>query len=102
MDIKELEQFKNERQVKGVWIPIEIWENKNLTLLEKIIYIEIDSLSNENKNCYASNKYLADFCNCSETRVSKIISKLCKLKMIKVIGFNGRQRMLKTCLKYKK
>ena len=48
------------RDFKGIWIPKEIWLNKNLKLIEKIFLVEIDSLDNED-GCYASNKYFAEF-----------------------------------------
>lgn len=82
------------RDFKGVWIPKEIWLNKELTLLEKIIYIEIDSLDNED-NCIAGNDYFADFCNCSESKVTKAIKKLQELNMIEVISFDGRHRKIR-------
>ena len=33
----------NERQVKGIWIPIEIWEAADLNWNERVLLIEIDS-----------------------------------------------------------
>ena len=37
-----------ERDFKGVWIPREIWLSTKLSMLEKIILTEIDSLASEN------------------------------------------------------
>ena len=37
-----MEQEQQERQVKGIWIPIEIWKDKNLSWNEKILFLEID------------------------------------------------------------
>jgi DNA-binding transcriptional regulator GbsR (MarR family) len=85
--------MSEERDFKGVWIPKEIWLNTELTLLEKIIYTEIDSLDNEN-HCTAGNEYFAEFCNCSESKVSKAISKLQDLNMIKILSFDGRHRKI--------
>ena len=51
----------NERKFKGVWIPKEIWEEKSLSILEKVMLVEIDSLEDEEDGCYASNKYFANF-----------------------------------------
>lgn len=84
-----------DRDFKGIWIPKEIWLNKNLTALDKVIYAEIDSLDNEN-GCYASNKYLAEFCGCSERKVSDTISKLKSLGLITVaeVEFDGRHRII--------
>lgn len=86
-----------ERQFKGVWIDKEIWLDKRLNALEKVILTEIDSLDNEN-GCSASNHYLAEFCQCSETKVSTAISKLIELEYIYVKSFDGRTRILKSRL----
>lgn len=88
----------NQRDFKGVWIPKEIWLDEKLNMLEKGILTEIDSLDNEKTGCYASNKYIADFCQCSETKVSSAVSKLKKLGYIYEKSFDGRQRILKSRL----
>ena len=51
------------RDFKGVWIKKEIWLNTNLTLIEKVLIVEIDSLDNSERGCFASNEYLAKFVN---------------------------------------
>jgi hypothetical protein len=63
------------RDFKGVWIPKEIWLSKDLTIMEKLFLVEIDSLDNE-KNCYASNKYFSEFFGLSKNRSSEIITSL--------------------------
>lgn len=90
--------LENNRDFKGVWIPKEIWLDTRLTALDKIILIEIDSLSFEDKGCFASNEYLANFCQCSVTKVSLAISKLIEFDYIYLENFNGRQRELKSRL----
>lgn len=85
----------NNRDFKGIWIPKELWLNNELTLIEKIILVEIDSLDNEN-HCTAGNEYLAEFCNCSESKVSKAIKKLIERNYIQQVSFDGRQRVLKS------
>ena len=87
-----------ERDFKGVWIDKEIWLDKRLNALEKVIYTEINSLDKEESGCYASNKYLAEFCQCSETKISTAISKLIELGYIYVKSFDGRIRILKSRL----
>ena len=66
-----------ERQFKGIWIPREIWLSKDLTLQEKVLLVEIDSLDNEN-GCTATNQYFADFFGISKTRISILINNLIK------------------------
>lgn len=85
-----------ERDFKGIWIAKEIWLDTRLNSLEKCILAEIDSLDSEERGCYASNDYLAEFCQCSATKVSKAISKLIELEYLFVESFDGRQRVLKS------
>lgn len=88
---------KEKREFKGIWFPAEVWLDERLTALEKMILMEIDSLDNED-NCYASNEHLAKFCQCSQSKVSSAISKLKKLGYIRVKSFDGRKRILESCL----
>lgn len=66
---------ENKRAFKGIWIPKEVWESKELTLQQKVMLVEIDSLDNE-KGCYASNKYFSEFFGISSGRVSQVINEL--------------------------
>ena len=88
---------EDKREFKGVWFPAEVWLDERLTALEKIILIEIDSLDGED-GCYASNEYLAKFCQCSQSKISGAIAKLKKLGYIRVKSFDGRKRILESCL----
>jgi len=65
-----------DRKFKGVWIPAEIWLNEELSLLEKTLIVEIDSLSSTAKGCWASNNYFASFFQLSPSRISRAITKL--------------------------
>ena len=93
-----MDYLERNRDFKGVWIPKEIWLNENLTTLEKIILIEVDSLDNED-HCVAGNEYLAQFCQCSEWKVSDAIKKLQALGYIQIISFDGRHRRIRSCLR---
>ena len=88
----------NERDFKGVWIPKEVWLDTRLNALEKVILTEIDSLDSSERGCWASNKHIADFCQCSETKVSTAISKLIEYEYLYVQSFDGRIRELKSRL----
>lgn len=84
------------RDFKGVWIPKEIYLHKELSWSEKILLIEIDSLDNdEEKGCFASNKYLAEFIGISESSMANMISKLKAQKYIFQVFFDGRNRGLR-------
>ena len=61
--------MENERGFKGVWIPREIWLSKELTLREKVMIVEIDSLETEDNGCYASNSYFSEFFNISNISI---------------------------------
>jgi uncharacterized phage protein (TIGR02220 family) len=89
---------ENQRDFKGVWIPKAIWLDSRLTALDKVILTEIDSLDQGERGCYASNKHIADFCQCSEAKVTKSISHLTKLGYVYVQKFDGRQRELRSRL----
>ncbi|MBB6622423.1 conserved phage C-terminal domain-containing protein [Clostridium gasigenes] len=63
------------KEFKGIWIPSELWLNKDLGVMEKIFLVEITSLDRE-KGCYASNGYFSEFFSLSKTRCSAIIRTL--------------------------
>lgn len=89
---------ENERDFKGVWIPKEVWLDTRLNALEKVILTEIDSLDSSERGCFASNEHIATFCQCSESKVSKAISKLIELDYLYLQSFDGRKRELKSRL----
>lgn len=84
----------------GLWIPAEIVLNKEVGWIEKCIYSYIHSLSKAEKGCFASNEYLAKVFSISASSISKYISNLKKVGLIKESGFNGRFRKLETTTKY--
>jgi hypothetical protein len=86
------------REFRGIWIAREIWLDKRLNALDKVILAEIDSLDNDETGCYASNEYLAEFCQCGITKVSTAIGKLIDHGYIYVAKFDGRTRILKSRL----
>lgn len=86
------------RDFKGVWIPREVWLDKRLSALDKVILTEIDSLDQGDNGCYASNQHLAEFCQCSERKVSDAVTKLIKCGYVSVASFDGRKRTLRSNL----
>lgn len=62
---------------KGIWIPKEILNNKNLGQTEKLLISSIFTLDS-GKGCYATNGYFAKLLGISKDRVSKVINKLIK------------------------
>lgn len=88
---------EGKREFRGIWFPASVWLDKRINAIEKMILLEIDSLDGES-GCYASNRYLADFCQCSEATVSRAIAKLKGLGYIRIASFDGRTRTLHSCL----
>lgn len=87
-----------ERDFKGIWIPAEVWLDERLNPLEKVILMEIDSLDCGDKGCYASNEYIARFCQCSESKVAHAVTRLVELGYVSRKSFDGRQRILQSRL----
>lgn len=89
-----------ERQIKGIFIPIEIWENKDLSWNEKILLMEIDSFTSKNLPCFFSNEYIADLLGVKENTASILLSRLVKKGYVRRVGFNGRERYVESLLHY--
>ena len=84
------------KQVKGLWMPNDIRADSRLTATEKILLSEIDALYKQEHGCFASNKYLAEFCQCSERVISSAITKFIELDYISVESPNGKNRVIKS------
>lgn len=89
-----------DRDFKGVWIPKEVWLDERLNMLEKGILVEIDSLDRSDDGCWASNEHLANFCQCSVTKVATAVTKLVNLGYLRRESFDGRRRKLKSSLSF--
>lgn len=72
------------RDFRGIWIPAEIWLTKELTVGEKLMYVEIESLSKLQRGCFASNAHFAEMFSISNSRVSEIISSLANKGFVSV------------------
>lgn len=94
---KKMENKKQkDRNFLGIWIPKDVYLNKDLSWLEKIMLVEIESLDNQD-GCFASNDYFADFLDVTKTTISSAISKLKNLGFVEQVSFDGRRRVLKIC-----
>ena len=86
-----------ERKFKGIWIPAEIWLNKNLSALDRVLLAEIDSLDNDS-HCTASNEYFAEFCGVGVATITRSIKKLKDLGFIEtemIKSQTGSYRLIK-------
>ena len=85
------------RDFKGVWIPKEIWLDTELSITDKVLLAEIDSLDNEN-HCTASNESFSEFFKVSVPTISRSIKKLKDLGFIETEMVNsntGSYRIIK-------
>lgn len=80
------------RRFKGVWIPREVWLDPTMSLIEKALLVEIDSLDNEN-GCTAGNTYFAKFFQISERQIRRYITRLVDEGWVEaeMIGRNRRR-----------
>ena len=90
-----------ERIVKGIWIPIEIWMDKDLSWNEKILLMEIDSFTSKDRECYISNEYIAELLGVTDRCARKYLSHLLELGLVRVVKFDGRKRYVESTIQFK-
>ncbi len=86
--------FGTHRDFKGVWIRKEIWLSKDLSLQEKALFVEIQSLDNE-RGCFASNKHFAEFLGVSDRQVRTYLNRLEEKGYIRITIKNRNQRVIR-------
>lgn len=92
---------KSDRNFKGIWIPKSIYMNSEVNWHAKILFLEINSFTENGKECYMSNKHIASFLQISERQVSRYVTELKKLGWIEETAFDGRKRYLKSLWRIK-
>lgn len=81
------------RKNKYIVVPTTLWENAQLTWLEKIVLIEIDSFSDDAKGFNTSIGKIANIVNIPKTEVKDIIARLYKIGAINIsVDDNGDTR----------
>ena len=90
---------KPSRDFKGIWIPKDIWLSDKLSTMEKVLFVEIHSLDNE-RGCYASNRYFSEFFGISERQIRNYIASLKENGFISVSIQNRNDRVIRTLGKY--
>lgn len=88
--------MSTERDQKGIWIPIELWEDKNLTPLQIVLLAEIDSLDC-GEGCWMSSEKLANRMKCKVGHIDNLICDLRKRGYLKTIKKTKTKRHLRTC-----
>jgi hypothetical protein len=80
----------------GIFIPVEVLEHPELTMLEQLLLSWIDALyCKSHKGCYAKNEYFAQRLKVKENTVAKALTSLRQKKLIEDVSFDGRNRILR-------
>lgn len=87
------------REFQGIWIPKEIWLSSTLSLMERVLFVEIHSLDNE-RGCFASNKYFADFFGVSARQIRRYLLSLKEKRLITITICNDIDRVMRAAGKH--
>ena len=91
---------KPTRDFKGIWIPKDIWESDELSIMEKVLFVEIHSLDLTERGCYASNRYFSAFFGVSERQIQNLIAALKAKGFVSVTIQNRYERSIRVVGKY--
>lgn len=69
-------------EIKGIWIPKEIWDLDELSWTERVLISEILALSNK-QECTANNEHFSNRLMVTKESASRLINKLVKLGYLK-------------------
>ena len=69
-------------EIKGIWIPKEIWDLKELSWTERVLIAEILALSSR-QECTANNEHFSNRLMVTKESASRLINKLVKLGYLK-------------------
>lgn len=89
-----------ERKTKGIWIPIEVWEARDLSWNEKVLLMEVDSFTSVGDPCFFSDQYIADLLGVGVSRAGQLVSSLVNKGYLKRAGFDGRHRFIETTIRF--
>lgn len=90
------------RQIKGIWIPIEVWENTDLAWNEKILLMEIDSFTKQGVDCFISDEYIGKLLGVTERQARRYLSRLIELGFVIKTRYDGRKRYIESAICYDK
>lgn len=79
----------NPKQLQGLWIPAEYLYAKDLSSGEQVLLSYIKMMDQE-KHCWASNKYFSELMMCSEKRIRNMLVELKKKGYIETLTRNPR------------
>lgn len=70
------------RAFTGIWFPAKLWLRRDLSMNEKAVMLEVNSLDLGPDRCFANNRHFADHIGVSVSRASEIISSLVERKFL--------------------
>jgi DNA-binding transcriptional ArsR family regulator len=86
------------RDFKGIWIPREVWEHPGLAWYDKIVLMEVDSLTKRDMDCFFSDEHLAEFVGVSQRTIRNSLLRLEQAGLLERTGFDGRKRYMRSLL----
>jgi hypothetical protein len=81
---------EEKRAFRGVWICAAIFLDQKLTPAEKMLLAEIDSLTTDDRGCYASNAHFAKRLGVTASRANHIVARLTREGYIVRVYYDGR------------
>ena len=64
-------------KIKGIWIPQEIWNLKELTWTEILLLAKVESFEKQCiEGCFATNEHFANYLRVTKESASRLINKL--------------------------
>ena len=84
--------------MKGIWVPIEIWEDDDLCLNEKALLMDIDSFTSRGRECYISNDWICEHLGVAKRTAQMYLKHLIDRDLVRVVKFDGRVRYLESNL----
>ena len=85
----------SDRQFRGIWIPVHIWETSDLTAAERCLWAEIDSFTNAKSGYYKTNQQASEELGVSQRQVSRAFAKLESMGLI-TVEKHGIRRVAKS------
>jgi len=82
----------------GIWIPIEVLHDENLTHTERYLLMDIIQLDKLEKGCFASNEYFSELLNMTKPNISRSLHSLQEKGYISInikVGSRNHDRVIK-------
>lgn len=81
------------RDFQGIWIPAALWNNRTMSMTQKVILLEVRSFQRNGMPCFVSNEHLAALCNVSSSAIEKALRSLVQMGHLKRwTDYDGKKR----------